>query len=81
MMRKIDHHSQFCTVSRDHDGHSRNHPQIGQVINTLVGGPICSNQSSSVKHEADRKFLDRDIMDDMIQRALEKSGVDGNIGL
>ena len=75
--RGIEHVPQLVLVPGHHDGHVGDHPQVGDVERPVVGWPVISHQASAVESEHHRQVLDRDVVDDLVERPLEECRVDG----
>jgi len=67
---KTKHIRKLPFILRSHHRHIRNHGQVGQIEDSLVGLPVASNQSAPVHRKDDRKILECNIMDDLVKGPL-----------
>ena len=43
-----------------------------------MGRPVSANEARTIEREADRQFLNRHVVHDLVVGALQEGGVDGN---
>ena len=51
--------------------------EIGDVERAGMGRPVGADQTGAIHGEADRQFLDRDVVHDLIVGALQEGRIDG----
>ena len=71
-----DHVHQLELVARRHDRHARQAAEIGQVEAAGMGRAVRADQPGAVDREPDRQLLDRDVVHDLVVRALQERAVD-----
>src|SRR5690625_5149344 len=76
--RFFQHALQLVRVTRHADGQVGDGAQVGQVIDALMGGSVSADETGTVNCEHDIEVLDRDVMDHLVERALQESAVDGH---
>src|SRR5260221_8108722 len=56
------------------------HPQIRKVEHTVVRGAVITDQATAVETKDHRKFLETNVVLDLVKRSLEKRGINGYHG-
>ena len=67
---------QLRLIRRTHDHHAGQTGQIGHIKNPRMCGPVGTDKTSPVDSESHRKFLDRDVMNQLIITALQEGRVE-----
>jgi hypothetical protein len=73
-----EHVTQFVFVPGSHHDQIGNGAQITQIELSVMGGSILTDQTAPVHSEDHGNFLKGHIVDDLVERALEKGGIDGH---
>ena len=74
--REVEHGVDVVLVAGGHHHHVGEDPQVGQVIAAVVGGTVGADQPGPVQTEDDRQVLERNLLENLIVRSLEKRAVD-----
>ena len=78
--RSLHHVGEFVFVAGRHENHFRNAAQVSDVEEAVVGGAIVAGEPGAIHAEEDGELLQGDVVDDGIECALEKRGIDGADG-
>ncbi len=69
---------EFVFILGGQDGHVGNGPQIGQIEETMMGGPVVSHEAATVQGQDDGKLLQADVVENLVVGALEERRIDGH---
>ena len=72
------HPLQLSLILRCHHREVGNGPHVADVVLTLVGRPVGTNDAGTIEHEGDRQLLDAHVVDQLVVGALKEGAVDGN---
>ena len=75
-VRGPEHVPQHPLVARRHQGHARHRPQVCDVVQALMRAAVVADDARAIEREHDREVLHRDVMEDLVVRALQERRVD-----
>ena len=75
---RVQHVPQFAFVLRRHDHHARDRAQVTQIEHAVMRRSVGSDNTRAVQREDHMEMLQRDVMDDLVERALQERRVDRN---
>src|SRR6186713_2170446 len=78
--QRLRHVTKLVLVLGRHDDEVRNQSQITQVEGAVVRRTVLAGDAAAVENETHRKILDGDVVDHLVVRALQESGIDGDHG-
>ena len=67
---------ELVLVARRRDHEVRDRAQVGEVEGAVVGRAVAADEPGAVEHEGDRQLLERDVVDDLVEGALQERRVD-----
>jgi hypothetical protein len=67
---------QLVLVARRGDHQMRNRAQIGEVEQSVMGRAVGADEAGAVEHEGDRQLLERHVVHDLVEAALQEARVD-----
>ena len=73
--RELEHLRQVGFVARSHHRDVRQHSQITEVERAVMRRSVRPCQAAAIEHEGDGQILQRDFLEDLIVRALQKRAV------
>ena len=76
MQRGEEHVGQLVLVARVEVDHVRNAAQVADVEEAVVGRAVVAGEAAAVHAEHDVEILQADVVDDLVERALQEGGVD-----
>ena len=76
-----DHMHKLGLVRRAHDDHVRQAGQIGDVIDTCMGGAVIADNTGPVDGKAHRKVLNGDVMHQLVIATLQEGRIQRTEGL
>src|SRR5690606_31306241 len=72
------HLAQLIFVLWYHYRQSRHHAEVSKVKDPVVSWPVLPNDSGTINGKDNRKFLQTDIMHDLVESALQKSRINSH---
>ena len=76
MTRGVQHVHEHRLVARRHQHHVRQAAQVGDVEGAVVGRAVVADEPGAVHREHDVQLLEADVVDDLVEAALEEGRVD-----
>ena len=73
---EVEHRGDVLLVAGGHDDHVGEHPHISDVVAPVVRRPVGADEAGAVEGEDDREVLERDLLEDLVEGALEEGAVD-----
>jgi len=74
--RRPDHLPELALVLRGHEHDARQRTEVGNVEEALVGPAVVADDPPAIHGEYDRQLLDRDVVDHLIEAALQERRID-----
>ncbi len=71
-----DHVAKLGLVGRGHDDEVRQAAEVGEIEGAGVGRTVGTDEAGAVEREADREFLDGDVVHDLVVGALQEGRID-----
>ena len=68
--RGFQHVAQFVFVLRRHDDHVGQRPQVGDVVQPLMGRPVLADDAGAVHRKRHRDVHDTDVVNHLVVRPL-----------
>ena len=75
---RMDHVPELVLVPGGHEDDVRHVPEIGDVVDPLVGRPVVGDDARAVQGEDDGQVLEADVVIDLVVGPLEERRVDGD---
>ena len=73
---EVEHRRDVLLVAGGHDHHVGEDPHVRDVVAAVVRRPVGPDEPAAVEREDDRQVLQRDLLEDLVERALEERAVD-----
>ena len=74
--RRVQHVHQHRLVARRHQHHVGDRPEVGDVEGAVVGRAVVADQARPVHREGDVEALQADVVDDLVESALQEGRID-----
>ena len=74
--RRVQHVAQQRLVARGHQRHVRQAAQVRDVEGAVVRRAVVADEAGAVHREDDGELLQADVVDDLVERALQERRVD-----